>query len=918
VDVVKFSQQGKDSLQPQLQLKDKKMKNVIFLIVLLFTISAFGTVSDGETVRQSFAPNGSTTTFTFTFACNSSDDVLVYAPLTSTGDPIAALVEDTDYTIAPTSSSYLNGGVVTISPALASTFTVKIVRRIKQSQETSSGAITATSIVAALDKLTRQIQDAEDRKDRSLHLPESDSVSFDMTIPNSIDRAGKVLNFDGSGNVGVTSGTDTFTVVNGVYDDIIAGDIITKGPIIDVRAFGASPTASAADNVTAFNAAFAAAVDGTTVYVPAGTYSIDDDLVTSGVINFNLVGAGQKKTIISQTNAAATTLNFGVHGRSTISDINFSGGLIGIQINNANVNQQIVVIRNCFFNNQVSKCIETGGPNGTGSGANSTFLQVSSCLFTLESGMTYAVYDNQTDITNIEDCWAQMGGSSAFYNGGGTMSLIDVHCFSSPGFDTEGIWVTNTATVNIRDCIFGTENGAGQTVLRNSATSSGTHVTITGCRIAPRDQYAFKFVKLPSYITIKNNFGYSSLGSERSLGIWIDSDAGSVNRLLRDRIVIENNENIPYRIGDDISGGTANDAIYSNALAMHNNDNKGDPSRGILLADHISSKLSTSVATSTETTMTKGTATYDFLGGPTVTEYVATGDNALFTLTDSSAMGGDTSNANNYTAVWDVVIEATVPIYCKILAEGNAGEFTLTDGPHVLCVPYREVDSQTAHTIDMRGFASGDKCRIGRIRIFQGNKLVDTPFTIYDDVSTSVPPPGPRLRYDLGDKTVFSDYAGIGSRESLVTTAGSNGAEVFGNPEAAITDTLVVTATQLKALAATPITIVAAPASGYVTEFISAVLVYDYLTTPFTLNGDNDIAIRYTNGAGAIVSDTIDTAGFIDQANDEIRLAMPIAGTLDLVPSAVLVIDNIGGSEWTAGLGDLTVKVTYRTHLTGL
>ena len=159
------------------------MKKALILLFLMFVIPTYGTVSNGETVRQSFTCNGSTTTYTFTFACNSSDDVLVYAPLTSTGQPTAALTIDTDYTIASTGGSYLNGGVVTISPALAATYTVKIVRRIKQSQETSSGAITATSIVAALDKLTRAIQDAEDRKDRSLHIPENDSTSFDMTIP---------------------------------------------------------------------------------------------------------------------------------------------------------------------------------------------------------------------------------------------------------------------------------------------------------------------------------------------------------------------------------------------------------------------------------------------------------------------------------------------------------------------------------------------------------------------------------------------------------------------------------------------------------------------------------------------------------------------------------------------------------------
>lgn len=184
------------------------MKKIIILALFIMGCQpCFGTVSNGETIRQSFSCNGSTTEFTFTFKCNSSDDVFVYAPLTTTGDPETALTIDVDYTIASTGGSYLNGGVVTISPALASTFTVKIVRRIKQSQELISGAVTHITIELALDKLTRQVQDAEDRKKRSLHIPESDSTSFDMEIPNAVDRAGKFLTFDSNGNPLAADGT---------------------------------------------------------------------------------------------------------------------------------------------------------------------------------------------------------------------------------------------------------------------------------------------------------------------------------------------------------------------------------------------------------------------------------------------------------------------------------------------------------------------------------------------------------------------------------------------------------------------------------------------------------------------------------------------------------------------------------------
>ncbi len=285
------------------------MKQLVIL-TMLFATPVFATVGDGETIRQSFTTNGSTTTFTFTFKCNSSDDVLVYSPVIATGLPIAPLVEDTDYTIAPTGGSYLNGGVVTISPALEDTVALRIVRRIKQSQETAQGAIDPTSLVAALDKSTRAIQDAEDRKDRSLHIPESDSVDFDMTLPNAVDRAGKVPVFDESGNIGVTTGTNTFTVVNGAYESIsVSGtittvDFITKGPWTDVRAFDAVGDGST-DDVEEIQAAADSLTAGGVLFFPktSSFYSISDTIDIDTSDNTYLVFERGAEIRISATSA---------------------------------------------------------------------------------------------------------------------------------------------------------------------------------------------------------------------------------------------------------------------------------------------------------------------------------------------------------------------------------------------------------------------------------------------------------------------------------------------------------------------------------------------------------------------------------------------------------------------------------------
>jgi hypothetical protein len=320
------------------------MKKALIVLFLLFVIPTYGTVPNGETVRQSFACNGVDTTFTFTFACNSSDDVLVYTHIISTGVE-ALLVIDTDYNIAPTSLSYLNGGVVTISPALASTFKVVIVREIKKSQETSQGAITPTSIVASLDKLTRITQDLQDRTDRSWRLQESDSTAFNMKIPGLAARAQSYPFFDIEGNLtyisAVALGSSSVTpYMETLLDDPDAVtaqntlllkdgssslnllDIITKGPVIDVRAYGVLPSASDTDNFTNILAAIAASSEGQVLYFPVGLYNISETLVITKRItlkgdNFRKGSSTETQLIWTQTdgtNGIEPTVPIGIEG----------------------------------------------------------------------------------------------------------------------------------------------------------------------------------------------------------------------------------------------------------------------------------------------------------------------------------------------------------------------------------------------------------------------------------------------------------------------------------------------------------------------------------------------------------------------------------------------------------------------------
>jgi len=134
---------------------------------------------------------------------------------------------------------------------------------------------------------------------------------------------------------------------------------------------------------------------------------------------------------------------------------------------------------------------------------------------------------------------------------------------------------------------------------------------------------------------------------------------------------------------------------------------------------------------------------------------------------------------------------------------------------------------------------------------------------------------------------------------------------------------IALTNAQIKALRATPITLVAAPGAGRVLEFISAVLLLDYGgTNAFTETADN-LAVKYNNGSGAAASETIETTGWIDQTADTMTIA--VARNDQIVAKSgcenlPLVLHNTGDGEIGGNAANdnvIRVKVAFRIHITG-
>jgi len=156
------------------------------------------------------------------------------------------------------------------------------------------------------------------------------------------------------------------------------------------------------------------------------------------------------------------------------------------------------------------------------------------------------------------------------------------------------------------------------------------------------------------------------------------------------------------------------------------------------------------------------------------------------------------------------------------------------------------------------------------------------------------------------------DYPFVAAGEVLFYSDGMSWHAIFGTLGVISTKT-IITAAQIKAIRATPITLVPAIGAGRILEFLSATLILDYGSEVFTESADN-LAVRYTDGSGVIVSDSIETTGFIDQTADTVTRGVPITDaivTLAASANQPLVLHNTGDGEIAGNASDDSVVTVY-------
>jgi len=137
-----------------------------------------------------------------------------------------------------------------------------------------------------------------------------------------------------------------------------------------------------------------------------------------------------------------------------------------------------------------------------------------------------------------------------------------------------------------------------------------------------------------------------------------------------------------------------------------------------------------------------------------------------------------------------------------------------------------------------------------------------------------------------------------------------------------LTDTVNLTAAEVKALNASPKSLIATPGADKFIEVMSLVLILDYGSEVFTETADN-LVLQYGT-SGDDITAAIEMTGFIDQAADTIMAVYPIHpwtanAAADIVNNAVVLYntnDEIAGNA--SNDGQLTCKITYRIHTAGL
>ena len=162
-----------------------------------------------STNRVSYAGNGSTTVFPYTYKIFDEDDLTVILRAANGVETTKTIVSD--YTVSGVGNA--GGGNVTMLTAPASGETLVVLREQDLIQELDivpNDPFPADSLEGALDKLTFMVQQHEETLGRTIKASRTNTITGSEFTILAADRANKVFAFDSSGDVSIAQELGTY------------------------------------------------------------------------------------------------------------------------------------------------------------------------------------------------------------------------------------------------------------------------------------------------------------------------------------------------------------------------------------------------------------------------------------------------------------------------------------------------------------------------------------------------------------------------------------------------------------------------------------------------------------------------------------------------------------------------------------
>jgi hypothetical protein len=203
--------------------------------------------------RVSYAGNGSTTVFPYTYKIFDEDDLTVILRAANGTETVKLITSD--YTVSGAGNA--GGGNVTMLVAPATGETLVILREQDLVQELDivpNDPFPSESLEGALDKLTFMVQQQQDALDRSIKASRTNTISSTEFTISASDRANKIFAFDSAGDLNIAQELGTFrgnwTTATAFAERDIVKDTTTNNIFIALVAHtstGALPITTNAD-----------------------------------------------------------------------------------------------------------------------------------------------------------------------------------------------------------------------------------------------------------------------------------------------------------------------------------------------------------------------------------------------------------------------------------------------------------------------------------------------------------------------------------------------------------------------------------------------------------------------------------------------------------------------------------------------